>query len=253
MPLFLSTRLPSRLLIPCALMVAVLAGLGMDVACSRGSTAALAISAFLVIIGGVDMLMVGPPNLRYFVLSGEVDPGPPRSDFAQYLRAPALTQFSVIQHHEGVRNCYVYTDWPTTAKGWDEPGYRGEQYLLGPGSVTLVRWTPNRLEYTVDALAPSVMVVNQNFDPSRRTISDAGPTFSDNGLLAVTVAAAGKSHVVLKYVNRVAIYGLAITPLTTTVALALTRRGRRTTSVNSLAWRASLRWRRDPVHQWVFQ
>ncbi len=222
MPLFSSSRLPSRLLIPFVLMVAVLAGLGIDVVCSRGSPAALAVSAFLIVIGGVDMFMVGPPNLRYFASAGTVDPGPPRSDFAQYLRAPALTQSSVIQHHEGVVNCYVYTGWPTEAKGWNEAGYLGEQYLKGPGTVRLLDWTPNALRYEVDTLKPSVLVINQNYDPSWRVMSGPGQTFSQNGLLAVPVAA-GKSRVVLRYLSLPALYGLAITILTILSAIVLVR------------------------------
>ncbi len=188
MPLFSSTRLPSRILIPFVLVVAVLAGIGVDAVCSSGSTAALAVAVLLVIVGGVDMFLVGTPNLLYFAKAGTVDPGPPRTDFAQYLRASALTQSSVIQHHEGVVNCYVYTGWPTEAKGWNEPGYSGEQYLLGPGSVRLAQWTPNRLEYTVDAPGPSVLVINQNYDPSWRVVSGAGEIFSQDGLLAVRYA-----------------------------------------------------------------
>ena len=49
----------SRILIPFTLMVAVLAGIGIEAVCSRGSAAALATSALLVIIGAVDMLIVG--------------------------------------------------------------------------------------------------------------------------------------------------------------------------------------------------
>ncbi len=234
MPLFSSTRLPSRLLIPFALMVAVLAGLGIDVVCSRGSPAALAASALLVIVGGVDMLLVGPPNLR-LVLLGVDDRGPPRSEFAQYLRTSG-GQSHVIQHHEGVVNCYSYTPWPTEAQGSNEPGYRGEQYLLGPGSVTLVRWTPNRLEYAVEAQGPSLMVVNQNYDPSWRVTSSQGQIFSQDGLLAVRVPA-GKSQIVLRYLSLPALYGLAITLLTTlgAIVLALTERRRNTKPVNSAA------------------
>ena len=221
MPLFSSTRLPSRLLIPFALIVAVLAGIGIDAMCNRGSPVALAISALLIIIGAVDLLMVGPPNLQYVTLS-VVDPGPPRSDFAQYLRAPALTQSSVIQHHEGVVNCYVFTGWPTDVKGWNEPGYLGEQYLRGPGSVRLLEWTPNLLRYEVDTQKPTVLVVNQNYDRSWRVMSGAGPTFSDNGLLAVPVAA-GKSRVVLRYLSLPALYGMAITILALLSAIVLAR------------------------------
>jgi hypothetical protein len=222
MPLFSSTRLPSRILIPFVLVVAVLAGIGIDAVCSRGSTAALAVAVLLVIVGGLDMFIVGTPNLLYFARARTVEPGPPRTDFAQYFRSYKIPQSSVIRHHEGVVNCYVYTGWPTEAKGWNEPGYRGEQYLLGPGSVTLARWTPNRLEYVVDAAGPSVLVVNQNYDPSWRVVSGGGETFSQDGLLAVHMPA-GKSRVVLRYISIAAIGGIVISVLTAFVALAMFR------------------------------
>ncbi len=221
MPLFSSTRLPSRILIPFTLMVAVLAGLGIDVVCSRGSAAALAVSAFLILIGGVDLILVGPPNLRYTSM-WVVDHGPPRIDFAQYQRDPALVETSVIRHHEGVVNCYTYTDWPTEAKGWNEAGYLGEQYLIGPGTVRLEKWTPNRLEYAVDAPVPSVMVVNQNYDPSWRVTSGPSQTFSQDGLLAVRVPA-GKSRIVLRYISIAEICGLIISMLTAFAAFVLIR------------------------------
>ena len=221
MPLFSSTRLPSRIMIPFSLMVAVLAGFGIDAVCIRGSPAVLAVSALLILIGGVDLILVGPPNLRYAWMS-VVDPGPPRIDFAQYQRPAALAESSVIQHHEGVVNCYTYTEWPTTAKGWNEPGYLGEQYLLGAGTVTLVRWTPNRLEYAVNAPAASVMVVNQNYDPSWRVISGVAQTFSQGGLLAVRVPA-GKSRIVFKYISIAAIWGMIISILTALAAFLLSR------------------------------
>ena len=225
MPFFSSSRLPSRMLIPFVLMVAVLAGLGIDVACSRSSLVALAICAVLIIIGGADLLLVAQPNLKY-VSYFTVDPGPPRRDFAQYKRDPALVESSVVRHHEGSVNCYVYTDWPTDVKGWNEPGYQGEQYLKGPGIVRLLKWTPNVLRYDVDAPKPSVLVINQNYDPSWRTRSGAGHPFSDDGLLAVPVAA-GKSEVVLRYLSLRALYGLAITLLAILAAIVFARVERR--------------------------
>ncbi len=221
LPLFSSTRLPSRLIIPFDLMVAVLAGLGIDVVCSRASPIALAASALLVIVGAVDMFVVGTPNI-HFLLGNIVAPGSTHGEFAQYLRVPALAQSAVIRDHQGVVNCYEYTNFTTDAKGWNEPGYRGEQYLLGPGTVKLTRWTPNRLEYAVDAPAASVMVVNQNYDPSWRVTSGAGQTFSQDGLLAVRVPA-GKSRIVLRYISLAAICGMIISILTAFAAFVLIR------------------------------
>ena len=120
MPLFSSSRLPSRFLIPFALMVAVLAGIGIDALCSRGSPAALAISAFLIFIGAVDMLVVGPPNLRY-VLLNVVGPGPTHGEFAQYESPPALAESAVIRDHQGVVNCYVSPPGPQRRKGGTNP------------------------------------------------------------------------------------------------------------------------------------
>jgi hypothetical protein len=221
LPFFSSTRLPSRILIPFTLMVAVLAGIGIDVMCSRGSPALLAVCALLILIGGVDMAMVSRPNLHY-VWMWEVPHSPPPISFVQYQRDPAIGESSVVRDSQGVVNCYVYTDWPTDVKGSNEQGYLGEQYLLGAGTVTLSRWTPNRLEYAVDAQGPSVMVVNQNYDPSWRVTSGQGQTFSQDGLLAVHVPA-GKSQVVLRYVSMAAIYGMIISMLTALAAFVLIR------------------------------
>jgi hypothetical protein len=151
-----------------------------------------------------------------------VPPGQTRSDFAQYRRDPAIGESSVVRDRQGVVNCYVYTEWPTDVKGWNDTDYLGEQYLKGPGTVRLQKWTPNVLRYDVDAPAPSVLVINQNYDPSWRTVSGAGSTFSDNELLAVPVKA-GKSQVVLRYLSMPALYGLAITIFAVLCALMLVR------------------------------
>jgi len=221
MPIFSSTRLPSRLLIPFALMVAVLAGLGIDVVCRRGSPAALAVCALLILIGGIDLILVGHPNLHY-VWMWVVPANATRIDFAQYRRDPVIAESSVIRDRQGVVNCYVYTEWPTDVKGWNDAGYLGEQYLKGPGTVRLEKWTPNVLRYDIDTFKASVLVINQNYDPSWRTMVGAGPAFSDNGLLAVPVAA-GKNHIVLRYFSAPALFGLAITIFTALSALVLAR------------------------------
>jgi len=221
LPFFSSTRLPSRILIPFTLMVAVLAGIGIDAICSRGSPTALAVCALLILIGGVDMFMVSSPNLHY-VWMWVVPPNLPPINFVQFQREPAVAESSVVRDRQGVVNCYVYTDWPTNVKGSNDEGYRGEEYLLGPGSVTLARWTPNRLEYTVDAPSASVLMINQNYDPSWRVMSGLGQTFSQDGLLAVRVPA-GKSQVVLRYISMAAIYGMIISMLTALAAFVLIR------------------------------
>ena len=131
--------------------------------------------------------------------------------------------FDAALADEGSTYCYEYTVIETPAAGFNEATYRGEQYLLDPGTVTLTRWTPNRLEYAVDAgAASSVMVINQNYDPSWRVTSGRGQIFSYGGLLAVRVPA-GKSQIVIRYISMGAIVGLAISMLTALAAFILFR------------------------------
>jgi uncharacterized membrane protein YfhO len=107
----------------------------------------------------------------------------------------------------------------------DEPGYRGEYYMLGPGTVRLARWTPNVLEFDVDAPPGAVLVVNQNYDPSWRVTSGRGAAFSNDGLLAVRVAA-GNSKISLRYISVPVIGGAIVTAMTIFAAIALVKRSR---------------------------
>ena len=53
---------------------------------------------------------------------------------------------------------------------------------LGPGLLTLPRWSPNALNYLVDVRSPTVMVVNQNYDSSWRLARGRGQVCSHEGL-----------------------------------------------------------------------
>jgi len=221
-PPFSSLRVPSRFMMCFALVVAILAGFGFDwLAASARPWGAIA-AILLMVVGATDCWLVAVPNFGG-IFSAPADPGPARASFRQIRDIPNSNSMLIpAMQNEGVLVCYEYTGWPNYAVGFGQPGYRGEQYLLGPGVVTLARWTPNRLEYAVDAEQPSVLVINQNYDPSWRATSGAGPAFSENGLLAVPVTA-GKSLVVLRYLSFPALYGLATTILSILSAIVLLR------------------------------
>jgi uncharacterized membrane protein YfhO len=122
----------------------------------------------------------------------------------------------------GVLTCYDEASPERHARGYDQPGYRGEQYLLGAGTVTLTKWTPNHLSFEVDAPSPTVMVVNQNYYPSWRLMQGKGELLSNDGLIAVRVPA-GRQHIELAYRSRPFAVGLAITIVTTLAMLLLWR------------------------------
>ncbi len=222
LPPFSSLRVPSRFIICFALVVAILAGFGFDWLAARAHPWGAIATTLLIAIAATDCWLVAVQNYGG-IFSFPAVPGPEAASFRQIRNIPNSNSMLIpAMQNEGILVCYEYTGWPTSAVGFGQPGYRGEQYLLGPGSVTLARWSPNRLEYAVDAPAASVMVVNQNYDPSWRVTSGAGRTFSQDGLLAVRVPA-GKSRIVLRYISLAAICGMIISILTAFAAFVLIR------------------------------
>lgn len=128
---------------------------------------------------------------------------------------PAMENLGVVQ-------CYEYTDWDSTVRPSDEPGYQGEQYLVGPGTITLERWTPNALSYQVDAPGPTLIVINQNFDSGWRIASGAGEIVSYEGLIGVHVPA-GIQIVKLHYISVAFLIGAAVSLLTLVLAIIVVR------------------------------
>jgi len=78
----------------------------------------------------------------------------------------------------------------------DNPDWRGEAWLLGPGEVTDVAIGPTRIAVTLDADTATRLVVNQQFLPGFR--GDPGPVQNEGGLLALDVES-GPRTVHLQY------------------------------------------------------
>ncbi|HYB92434.1 MAG TPA: hypothetical protein VEC38_15465 [Candidatus Binataceae bacterium] len=213
LPVFSSSQNPSRAIIPFVLAVAVLAGFGFDcVQRWMGSWGARAVGIFIV-AAAVDCLMVDFPIFtQAFVLPIVIGDAAPT--FVQFYRplyegvSLELELWDALKGR-GSTDCYEYTSFPTPAVGSNQLGYRGEQYVVGTGSVELERWTPNKLWYRVDAAAPSFVVINQNYDPSWSLVRGAGVVFWENGLLGVQVPA-GRQEIELVYRDREFAWGVLI-------------------------------------------
>jgi len=128
----------------------------------------------------------------------------------------------VAEANMGALECYEYTDITTNAVGYDQGGYKGEQYLTGPGMLQLTRWTPNALSYDVTVFAPTVLIVNQNYETGWHLTEGLGEVSSENGLIAVRLPT-GKQHLKLVYRSKPFDYGLAIFVLTLAALLLLWR------------------------------
>lgn len=206
-------RLPSRFLGGFALPVSVLAGLGTDLLVKRPGRWGTCLSAIALAIGLIDAWLVGPPNLK-LIFTDSANPLPASIKFQQMRQLGAkLNMTYVAEANMGALECYEYTDITTNAVGYDELGYKGEQYLVGLGSAQLVSWTPNALTYEITALAPTVLIVNQNYDPGWSLSEGTGDVLSRNGVLGVSVPA-GKQRVILVYRDKSFYYGLGISTLT---------------------------------------
>ncbi len=225
--IFMALWMPPRYLIGLVLSISVLAALGAELLCSKLGRWGPVIAGSLLLIGLVDAWLVGPPNLRYTYQATEKAPLPTFPFRQSFARPHSIA--GMVQANMGNLNCYEYQPITTKARGYDQSNYRGEQYLLGPGSVDLANWTPNALDYEVNAPESTVLVINQNYWPGWLLTEGRGEVFSEGDLLAVRVPA-GKQHVRLVYRGTRLLSGLAITLISLAAMLSLwtweRRRGR---------------------------
>jgi hypothetical protein len=223
LPMLDSVRLPSRFLMPFTLVVGMLAGYGIDWLAERwtnwGALAGLAVT----IVATVNCLLVGPPDL-VGALQEPAPPAAPATVFHQISHGPRNNSMLIpAMENTGVVDCYDYTQWNTNVKASDRAGYRGEAYLLGPGSVGLERWTPNALTYSVSVPADSEIVVNQNYDRWWHVVAGRGAVVNEDGLIGVRMPP-GTQTVTIAYRDYGALVGAIVTLATIAAAIVLWRR-----------------------------
>ena len=211
LPLSASAGLTGRYLIPFVFCVGVVAALGADFLCSKFGSWGRWIVVVLIALGLLDSWLVGSPNLRY-LFHVDIAQVAPSSQFRQYWVANPGIQTEVAEANLGSVNCqgYGYNDIPQNPLGYNQTGYRGEYYLLGPGEVSQTLWTPNRLSYEVNVSAPTSLVINQNDYPGWRLRSGNGVLYSKDGLIAVRLPA-GRNRIELVYAPEHILLAFALT------------------------------------------
>jgi hypothetical protein len=224
LPMLDSVRLPSRFLMPFTLVVGMLAGYGIDWLGERwtnwGAFAGLAVT----ILATVNCLLVGPPDLAG-ALQEPAHPAARAPVFHQIAHGPGSNNSMLIPAMEntGVVNCYDYTQWSTNVKASDQPGYRGEAHLVGPGSLGLEQWTPNAITYSVSLPDGGELVVNQNYDRWWHVVGGRGVVVNEDGLIAVRMPP-GTQTVTIAYRDYGALVGAIVTLATIAAAMVLWRR-----------------------------
>ncbi len=231
-PLGGNIGLCGRWVIPLVFCVGALAALGAQFLCGRRSIWGRRLAALLLAAGIADAWLVCALNYRY--LFEPAEPGPPPSlTFRQYWVADPEYSFTEIgESNMGSVFCGSngYTIAPGgfldesghlkrgSVRGYNEPGYRGEYYLLGSGEVNQTDWTPNRLSYDVNTRAATALVINQNMYPGWHLARGEGSVYAEDGLIAVRVPP-GRQKIELVYTPR---HFLAALILTLVAAAALT-------------------------------
>ena len=213
-------RLPSRFLGPLVLPVSVLAAFGAELLSNKFRGWGQWFAAALLVAGLLDAFLVGPPNLK-LIFRDATRPLTKSYQFRQMRQLGAkLNMTYVAEANMGALECYEYADIKTHAKGYDQPGYQGEQYLVGPGTVQLTRWTPNALNYNVDTPTPTVLIVNQNYERGWHLADGSGEVYSDDGLIGVRLPA-GKQRLRLAYLSNSFRLGVLISLLTLAAMVVL--------------------------------
>ena len=198
LPVFSGEHAPTRMLMLLTLCFGVLAGFGVDALCSLKKWWLTAAVAILTLVAMVDCWAVSSPNSRYLLAGGKQEPFEPSPTFKQYYLQDSQRMFMMALANLGAVNCFEPASRVNRAHASNQEGYRGEQYLLGKGNVSLVRWTPNLLEYDVDAHGPAVLQVNQNFDPEWTVAGGKGEVLTNSALLSIQVPS-GKQRLTIEY------------------------------------------------------
>jgi hypothetical protein len=219
LPPFYSERVPSRFLILFTLSVGILAGYGIDTLSKMALPWSLAAAIVLVGIAIIDGWFVSASYMHEVVEGGQ-SPKPWFATFTQTSEphTGGHAMYMASNSNLGVTvACNDSIPHKFNVHGYEDADYRGEQYLLGAGDLSLTKWTPNALGFEVDAPSPTVLVVNQNYDPDWQVVNGRGEVFNNAGLIAVHIPA-GHQQLELAFRSRAFWIGLALT-LTTLLAL----------------------------------
>ena len=199
LPLGGNIGLCGRWVIPLFFCASVLAALGAQLLCDRPQQRGRRLAAILLAVGIADSWLVCAPNYRYLFQQAMAGPKP-SATFRQYWSEFPVPLTLIGMAGMGSTNCggVGYQVPRGAVLGYNEPGYRGDYYLLGAGDATETLWTPNRLSYEVDVAEPTSLVVNQTMYPGWRLARGEGLVYPENGLIAVRVPT-GRQQIELVY------------------------------------------------------
>ncbi len=209
LPLFMSLRNPTRMIIMGMFILSIFAGKGLTKIERKDRLLAYLILFIvfldLMLVNGVmmkDTFTVAP----YEIAKGEFSQAISGSDKS----GGRNTMYPLYLENKGTMDCYRAFDQPNNASALSYPDYQGEAYLLGGGKAVITKFTPNEIQVDVGANQGDTLVLNQNFNPG--WTSDTGAVRSYNGLISVDIPN-GSHEITLYYKSNAFNLGLIITAL----------------------------------------
>jgi hypothetical protein len=222
LPIFSWERMPERFLILFVLVAGVMAAYGADFLARWRPPFGAILALALVGAAVADAWQVSSPNMHAPV-DGDLVVGAPAPHFVQVYEDP-WSMLTLAMANKGALHCNEELDFHdvSTMKviASNRPGYRGEQYLLGPGLLAPRRWTPGALSFDVVTPAANLLVINQNYDANWRVVRGRGEVFSQGGLIGVRIPAGGQ-YLRVAYRSYAFLLGAAISLATGLLTLVM--------------------------------
>jgi hypothetical protein len=223
---------PSRFLYPSLLLLALVAASGFGRALSRwpwvdafATVAVFGLALHIALRSGEPMR----ESMRFQLPIVAFDPAfhhERRAPFHYKPFDPETPMYPAMLGNRGVLQCYGAPPLDRVgALSADDPGYRGEAYLVGAAgddreSARIVEWSPNHAVVELSAPAPATrLVYNMNYDDG--WTSDRGPVVDDAGRVAVDLAGMTPGdRVTFAYRPRLLLPGLLLAALGGVACLA---------------------------------
>lgn len=240
-PVLSNMRVPSRFIIPFAFAACIAAGFALDaiwrwLATWRRSGWRLVAQAFvavLVAISLADSFDVGNYCLwgTFPIVPNSVGPRLPAVVSVNMVRSLTplmLSNYCAINAHDVVNSFRPgeVIQFPQAALAREEPGYRGEVYLVSEdgepiedGEVTLIAWSPCGAQVEVDCRTGGLVVLNRNWHLGW-TADSPHEAVSHKGLIAARVAP-GRSRVAFHYRPVVFAAGAVVSLVSLVASIAL--------------------------------
>ena len=224
LPIMSDERAPSRFLIPFMISLAPLAAAGADLVRQRLQSAGGIVVGTVLALMVADFWVVSVPALVHIV-DGRIGVLTPSRVFhQQFIGGDTLP--AAMANRGLLFPCYDDTDFETAAIPSGDRYYKGEQYLVGHGSITLLNWTPDEITYQVNLPAPTKAILNQNFDRGWRMVEGSGAVTRSGVLLALELPA-GDQRVTIRYRDPYLTVGATGSLLALLAALAVAGLARR--------------------------